>query len=97
MNFEEMKLRLPPKIAELHRSLIERQAHLSDNYFGGYTPLIEAYEDIKSVVAQIFPGVVFVRPEPSWNDTLPPETELAMLVSATWLFVNELMRLNDDE
>lgn len=97
MNFEELKLRLPPKIAELHRSLVERQAHINEDYFGGYMPLLEAYEEVKSLAAQIFPGVIFVWPEPVWNDTLSPIAEYAMLVDLAWLFVNELLRLDGDD
>lgn len=96
MTPDEAKLRLPPRIAALHRALRNLQRWQPDDPSGGYWALRDAYEITKNEVAWLFPGVIFVHAEPTFNDTLSPSEELALLTRMTWLFLSEIIRLAYD-
>lgn len=97
MTYEEILLRLPPRIAAMHRAFRRLHEWQRDDSSRGYRALYEAYEIAKNEAAWLFAGVIFVHPEPVWNDTLAPEEELAILTRMTWLFLDELLCLRYDE
>lgn len=97
MSDGELWLRLPPKLAELHRANRRRLERVADDPSGGYWLLLEAYEDLMNLAAWVFSGIIFVRPEPVYNDMRSPIGELEIMTHMIWLYLREFLRKAADE